>query len=104
MLARTDERLSTDDSGGTLRTAPLPWDRAEVQAFGMKEGGFDLVLCSDCVNEPIYGDSWEDLAESIDTLCGPCTTVLVSVQRRKDDGIGKFLACLARMLIVQQLC
>ena len=57
---------------------------------------FDVVLNCDCVYEPLYGLSWKFLAETIDELMklNPKTVMLTSLERRKADGVDKFLDAL----------
>lgn len=88
---------------GAARTRPLVWGASAARQVLLDEGEFDLVLCSDCVNEPMYGESWEQLVESLVVLCSPHTTVLLTVQRRLHDGVDDFLARLRSQLLVRKL-
>ena len=53
----------------------------------------DIVLACDCIYEPLYGTSWQALAQTMELLCvtNPKCVVLMSVERRNQDGIDKFL-------------
>ena len=67
--------------------------------------GFDLVIASDVVYEPLYGDSWVPLAETLEALLRPpagrepqgAPVALVSCERRNHDGIGAFLGRLREL-------
>ena len=43
----------------------------------------DQVLCSDCVCEPAYGESWEQLVEVIEKILAPNGSALLSVRLGK---------------------
>lgn len=62
----------------------------------------DLVLCSDCVCEPAYGESWEELVEVIEKILAPDGSVLISLRRRSHDGIENFVRRLGRNLRFQR--
>jgi len=75
---------------------PLSWSRDGVHRLLKDSGytdGFDYVLNCDCVYEPLYGKSWELLAEVIDELLkiNPNCVVVSSVERRRADGIDSFV-------------
>ena len=57
------------------------------------DNGFDFVLNCDCVYEPLYGKSWEQLAEVVDEVLkiNPKCIVVSSVERRRADGIDSFV-------------
>lgn len=63
---------------------------------------FDVILCCDCVYEPLYGDCWIQLLEAIDVLAGPDSDVLISLERRSEthnhwsDGVDPFLEGMAK--------
>jgi len=104
LLTRTDERPDKEGAQGSAIVAPFTWDGEDAVALRERAGGeLDLVLVSDCVNAPLYGDSSEDLADSIDVLCGAATTVLMSNQRRLDDGWEEFVQRLRRNLMVDKI-
>lgn len=88
---------------GAARATPLVWGAHAARQVLLAEGEFDLVLCSDCVNEPMYGESWEQLVESLVVLCSPHTTVLLTLQRRLHDGVDRFLSRLRSQLLVRKL-
>lgn len=58
--------------------------------------GFDFVINCDCVYEPLYGLSWKLLVETIDELLriNPLAVVITCLERRKADGVDKFLNAL----------
>eukprot|EP00439_Symbiodinium_sp_Y106_P077845 s1667_g16.t1 len=58
----------------------------------------DIVLCSDCVCEPAYGESWEELVETIESVMSPDGIAIISLRRRSYDGIERFVQRLARNL------
>ena len=84
------------------KAAPLSWgtDETEIFAAGRRQSSpFDLILICDCVFEPLYGNSWKLLCETLRVLCPPGssnqTTVLIACERRCDDGIDDFLSNLS---------
>lgn len=91
MLALTEELppRPVGDTRGVLRSQELDWDPED--ALQIFDGPPDIVMCSDCIYEPLYGRSWQELYDCLIALCGPATTVFVSVKRRKDDGAEPFL-------------
>ncbi|KAF0688495.1 Aste57867_19896 [Aphanomyces stellatus] len=97
-LLRTNIRrnFQTIDAGRSVAAAALSWDRAAATAFCDTFGTFDIVLSCDCIYQPLYGESWRALALTMDVLChrNPACVVLVSVERRHEDGIDDFLAFL----------
>ena len=62
----------------------------------------DIVLCSDCVCEPAYGESWEELVETIESILAPDGYAIISLRRRSYDGIERFVQRLARNLRFQR--
>lgn len=102
-LAETEERPPVEDpSWGSLYSLPFEWDAGAAQEL-LAEGDVDLLLCSDCVCEALYGRSWEALVECLEVLCSPRTAALVSVQRRREDGFEAFLARLGQNLHVARI-
>lgn len=71
------------------------WGEEAAREFVAEHGEFDFVICADCVYQPVYGKSWEELAASLDVLCGPSTECFVALQRRSEDNISGFLALLS---------
>eukprot|EP00811_Abedinium_folium_P002539 NODE_12331_length_1231_cov_4.028080.p1 GENE.NODE_12331_length_1231_cov_4.028080~~NODE_12331_length_1231_cov_4.028080.p1 ORF type:complete len:190 (+),score=50.22 NODE_12331_length_1231_cov_4.028080:363-932(+) len=94
--------------GGWCRAAPLDWDVASARSLLAESSGpFDLVLCSDCIYEPLYGQSWRALVDCLEVFCElPTTTVMISVTRRhvEHDGIERFLARASEVLSVERFC
>lgn len=62
----------------------------------------DLVICSDCVCEPAYGETWEQLVEVLEKILAPDGSVLISLRRRSHDGIENFVMRLGRNLRFQR--
>lgn len=62
----------------------------------------DLVISSDCVCEPAYGETWEQLVEVIEKILAPNGHAIISLRRRSYDGIEKFVMRLARNLRFQR--
>eukprot|EP00747_Dinoflagellata_sp_TGD_P186117 gnl/TRDRNA2_/TRDRNA2_42996_c0_seq1.p1 gnl/TRDRNA2_/TRDRNA2_42996_c0~~gnl/TRDRNA2_/TRDRNA2_42996_c0_seq1.p1 ORF type:complete len:402 (-),score=64.97 gnl/TRDRNA2_/TRDRNA2_42996_c0_seq1:34-1239(-) len=104
-----DEKSAPEPCAGSAKAAALRWGtEAGMQVLAAEGRPFDFVICSDCVYEPLYGQSWKPLADTIEALCGPSTVVLTAVQRRivegGSDGVPHFLGCLSRSLVVERLC
>lgn len=81
-----------------IQAMPLSWSRDNTNQLlvelGRETTGFDIVVNCDCVFEPLYGQSWHLLNETIDELLrvNPSCLVLSSMERRGvADGIDKFL-------------
>lgn len=81
-----------------IQAMPLSWSRDNTNQLlvelGRETTGFDIVVNCDCVFEPLYGQSWHLLNETIDELLrvNPSCLVLSSMERRgAADGIDKFL-------------
>jgi hypothetical protein len=81
-----------------IQAMPLSWSRDNTNQLlidlGREITGFDIVVNCDCVYEPLYGQSWHLLNETIDELLrvNPKCLVLSSMERRgAADGIDKFL-------------
>lgn len=89
---------------GSVRAVSLEWDAIAAEILVLQEGRFDFILCSDCVYESCYGESWRELAEAIDKLSDERTTVLVSMQRRDDPALDAFVARLEEDFQVELLC
>lgn len=78
---------------GRVSVRPFTWGEEDAQALLAEEGQFDLVICSDCVYQPLYGKkAWLQLADSLEVLTGPETKTLFTLQRRPHDGVEGFLA------------
>lgn len=99
----TERPTAMDASWGSLRSSELRWDGEAAKEL-LEDGKIDLVLVSDCVCEPFYGAACMDaLAETIEVLCSEKTQALISVQRRRDDGLERFLEVLSESLFVDRL-
>lgn len=76
---------------GRAGLVDLTWSEQAARDLVEEYGYFDFVISSDCVYQPAYGNSWEDLAACFDVLCGPGTRCYVSFQRRPHDNVEGFL-------------
>lgn len=104
LLERTTEMPPTAGGQGSVRAISLPLENPDAARELLAGGNISLVLSSDCVNEPLYGEkSWQGLVDCIEILCGPNTIVLVSVQRRLHDGYDGFMSRLKQNLFVDEL-
>lgn len=89
-----------EDYGKSIQSHELDWSRDGVKDLMEKKyfdsTKFDVVLNCDCVYEPLYGLSWQLLVETIDELMqvNPKTAMITSLERRKADGVDKFLDAL----------
>jgi predicted nicotinamide N-methyase len=99
-LQRNSSFFSLDDLSVGVQPAAfaLSWGTVEAQAFLDARGGkrFDTILICDCVFEPLYGDSWKLLCETLFVLADFSTNVLIASERRSDDSIPEFQAMLER--------
>ncbi|CAB9512733.1 Putative methyltransferase [Seminavis robusta] len=86
--------------GAQIQAHELDWSRDGVQELMKKQyfssQQFDFVVNCDCVYEPLYGESWKLLVETMDELLriNPQTVMITSLERRKADGVDKFLKAL----------
>ena len=93
-------RLNFPDSARPLpEVLVLDWFLPLNEQLGSAGGcGFDYVLVSDCVYEPLYGKAWVAMVRVVKELCslallgGVQTMVLCALQRRNGDGVELFLA------------
>ena len=80
-----------------MHAASLDWSakgvRELVASMDLPKRGFDLVLNCDCIYEPLYGDSWKLLVECQEEFLrlNPNAYVLTSVERRRADGVERYL-------------
>ena len=87
-----------------VQAVELAWGREAAADCAATHGPFDIIICCDCVYEPLYGRSWVALAETLaqllsrrgdgQALTEPCAhppRAFVSVERRDQDGIPSFL-------------
>jgi len=72
-------------------TEPIPNSVGEV----------DLILISDCIYEGLYGESWRALAVVLDHLLTKSNRALNCVERRKEDGIDRFMELCKRQYSIQ---
>ena len=93
--------FAADDGLLPPSAAVLSWEHQSEAAKVLPPGraAFDVILCADCVFEPLYGTSWKPLSATIDALSDARTVVLLAVERRPSaaapDGVGLFLDALA---------
>lgn len=99
--------LPWDETGGTLRAEPLAFGEEPAKAFREKLRAdmpeINLLLCSDCVYEPMYGKWAPALMATIEALCGQQTVLILSTKRRLHDGVDKFLALLLKAFVVKRV-
>jgi len=92
------EKLSSPSRGSNVTAASLDWDDVDVQTLVQQHfadsNGPDLLLNCDCIYEPLYGTSWKALAKCQQELLRlrPDCLVYTSVERRRADGLEKYLA------------
>merc|ERR1712137_844547 len=103
-----DENIESNfgDSRDRCRAVPLCWSSEAAEKLLADIGtSFDLVLCSDCINEGVYGQSWKPLADCLEVLCKSSeTTAVMSVTRRGlNDGVEGFLVQVGEALSVEKL-
>jgi predicted nicotinamide N-methyase len=95
---RLGDSVALDD-GGAIYARPLSWGVDETTAYLQQHGGetYDVILSCDCIYEPLYGESWKALAQTMELLCqqNPRALVMMGVERRNADGIDKFLSFVA---------
>ncbi|KAJ0399245.1 hypothetical protein P43SY_007093 [Pythium insidiosum] len=99
-------RTSAERSAG-IHARPLSWGISETTKYldehpdepidyldEHPDEPIDVILSCDCIYEPLYGQSWRALAQTMQLLCerNPQAVVLMCVERRNQDGIDKFLA------------
>ena len=110
LMRRLDdlESAALELSGNDRALKPEPVRKEErlIPNQVMRPDGFpslaDIVLCSDCVCEPAYGESWEELVETIESILSPDGYAIISLRRRSYDGIEGFVQRLARNLRFQR--
>jgi len=111
-FARSTSTRDTASNRSWIRAEPLDWSERGVRELLEKcsdddddndDGDdhgvprlVDVVLCCDCIFEPLYGDSWRMLAECQRAFLSrnPDAYVLTAVERRRYDGIDKYLDAL----------
>lgn len=88
-----------------IQAQRLSWSRKDAMEFmEMFPSRFDYVLSCDCIYEPLYGESWKLLADTIVVMISPTTIVLVAVERRNQDGIESFLKYIVSELHLNYEC
>jgi predicted nicotinamide N-methyase len=97
---------STEDNAtaaATPQAVALNWgvEEAELILSNRKGERFDVILICDCVFEPLYGDSWKLLCETLGVIVfDDSTEVLISCERRSEDAIDDFLAMLGEKFVI----
>jgi hypothetical protein len=94
-----------------LHAASLDWSAEGVRQLIQSplaletSRGFDVVLNCDCIYEPLYGESWKMLAECQEEFLrhNPHAVVLISVERRRADGIQHYLQRMQESEIVDRV-
>ena len=80
-------------SSAAANVACLDWncgDKSTMEPI-LRDLKPDIILISDCVYEPLYGDSYIALADTIARFSTPNhTIVLNSLERRNEDGVAEF--------------
>jgi predicted nicotinamide N-methyase len=76
----------------------LSWGKSRAEKFLEARSGtrFSTIIVCDCVFEPLYGDSWKLLCETLVVLADSETSVLISCERRREDSIPEFLELLGQ--------
>uniref|UniRef100_A0AAV1UX30 Uncharacterized protein n=1 Tax=Peronospora matthiolae TaxID=2874970 RepID=A0AAV1UX30_9STRA len=89
------EADETVDAKEGIVARPLSWGVQQTMEYLAQypDEKVDVVLSCDCIYEPLYGTSWQALAQTMELLCGanPECVVLVCVERRNQDGVDNFL-------------
>lgn len=84
---------------GAIVARPLSWGVAETRAYmaAHPDERVDIVLSCDCIYEPLYGKSWQPLAQTMELFCreNARCVVIMCVERRNQDGVDAFLAFVA---------
>lgn len=80
---------------GGVCTSSFEWDEAgAAQVLAEQLGGRkpDVIIATDCIFSPLFGDTFL-LLRMLDLLAGPHTTALVALERRSGDGAPRFFEC-----------
>jgi predicted nicotinamide N-methyase len=88
---------ATTTNSTKIRAEVLDWSAKGVQSLVEMTGlRFDVVLNCDCIFEPLYGESWKFLVECQEAFLirNPNAFMLTSCERRRHDGIEKYLQAL----------
>lgn len=93
----------------TILARELDWSAKGVNKLIEETGltSIDVVLCCDCIFEPLYGDSWKQLLQCQVSLmrANPRAYVLTSVERRNFDGISDYLRALTYVgVAIKPIC
>mmetsp|Transcript_18453 Transcript_18453/g.69824 ORF Transcript_18453/g.69824 Transcript_18453/m.69824 type:complete len:273 (-) Transcript_18453:325-1143(-) len=93
-----EENAACNFSGDSApRVRCLDWSADAAASLAAEvlekpEVGWDVVLASDVVYEPLYGDSWKLLSDCLEALLLNTSTVaLLTAERRTGDNIDSFL-------------
>mmetsp|Transcript_32831 Transcript_32831/g.103950 ORF Transcript_32831/g.103950 Transcript_32831/m.103950 type:complete len:249 (-) Transcript_32831:84-830(-) len=94
LLAQNAARNFAGEAAQQVSVRALDWSAAAASEITEAFGGWDVVLASDVVYEPLYGDSWQALADCLQALLLPSPSLVayISAERRTKDGIDKFLS------------
>merc|ERR1712232_36488 len=86
----SEERLQAV-SGGSMTVKPFKWEPNNVHSIYDESDPFDIIICTDCVYEPSFGQTWQELADCLEKLCSSKTQIFLACQRRYNDGVDRFL-------------
>lgn len=100
--ATTTPSTTVHTKSGTIHAVPLTWSKDDPL---LHEIDFSIVLNCDCIYEPLYGESWKSLVTVLETILerNPMAIVLTSVERRRADGVDKFLHCMETSSVVSKV-
>ena len=93
-LSNIDNQISIKELIWDEETAERLVEERKTNSDHMADksnGTFDVILCCDCVYEPLYGTSYLEMLRCISILGDHETLVYISVERRDKDGIQNFL-------------
>ena len=87
LMGRLDdlEEAALELSGNEGALRPASQEKRLIPSQVIRPRGFptlaDIVLCSDCVCEPAYGETWEELVETLECVLSPDGHAIISVRR-----------------------
>jgi hypothetical protein len=96
LTAQLQKNLENNfEDDGKIKAQGLSWSPDCVSSIMQQaEGGkFEVCLNCDCVYEPLYGESWKALADTMSELAkqNPSILLVTSVERRNADAVEKFV-------------
>lgn len=92
----------------SIQALALDWSSHGVRELLFQSNfkdGFDVVLNCDCIFEPLYGASWKYLLQCQEELLRvrPTAVVITSVERRRLDGIEKYLDAASQSPVISRV-